>query len=280
MARSSSVPASEPWKREPPGPRNSSRGARIRGFVGSYRFRQLASSPGSSWNGSTVIGPRLVQAERLPARGVQVVDDRQQRLDDDLIAADARLQISRRGDAVAAEGVDRDQHEGRGGDDGGRQHAAARPMRGVAQAEARDRLPPGSADRAARRPPQQAGEQAERRPEQRRAGTEECAGPPSILPEDARGDQRHAGQRQGRGGPKIRASGPAAAALERVVERHLPSQQAALRDAAQTAQRPPDAERPPRRCRPPRRRPATTPRRAASATSSRPRPPTTCAAPS
>ena len=82
FARSASVDRRASPGRRSVRPRESCRAARgFWGCVGAYRFRQLASSPGSSRNGSSVTESSSGdEVQRLASLGgVRVVDHRQQR---------------------------------------------------------------------------------------------------------------------------------------------------------------------------------------------------------
>ena len=96
FARSASVAASEPGTQKRPASMNRRLTPRMRGLVGWYRFRQLASSPGRTRNGSIRDVGDVGQAERLaPVALVGIVRERQQQIDEQRVAAGARMTIGR-----------------------------------------------------------------------------------------------------------------------------------------------------------------------------------------
>src|SRR5439155_6214184 len=91
------------------------------------------------------------EAERLTAfTAVGMVGNRQQQVDEQRIAADAGAPIGRRR-TLTSERVHRDQDKRRRCDDADREHAAARTIGGVAQAEPRDGTPAMSREDRSRR---------------------------------------------------------------------------------------------------------------------------------
>ena len=76
------------------------------------------------------------QVHRIaPGRVVEIVNDRQQRLDQQRISSTARMTIEQRRRFVALERFDRDDDERREGDERDAQHASRRPVRRVAPSE-------------------------------------------------------------------------------------------------------------------------------------------------
>ena len=213
------------------------------GFLGSYRFRQLASSPGLTRNGSIRHVGKRVESQRVAAfAAVGIVGQRQQQIDEQRIAAHAGAPIAG-GRTDAPERVDRDQDEGRRGDHGDGKNASPGTIGGMAQ-------------------PQPA-----HRPTSRRRGA--AAGPAAAR--RTRDRHRHAASRTRRSRRRTRRScrstfaalatisaNPSAPKTSAPRQRHVrdrrrpvasdgvrgehPGEQAALGDPRQAAQRPPEAD--------------------------------------
>ena len=114
------------------------------------------------------------QIHRIASRGVvQIVDDRQQRLEQQRISAAAGMTIEQRRRLVSLERFDRDDDERREGDERDAQHASRRPMGACCAMPSRHTGPqPVSVKRAPAAAAQPRRREAQHRDERERAGAE------------------------------------------------------------------------------------------------------------
>ena len=177
-----------------------------------------------------------------PLRRGRVVDDRQQRVGQQRVAAGARAPVERIAAPLAAERVDGHDDERGRRDEGDGQHAAARPVGRVAESDPRQR--PRLAVLPLRRGVQPGPGQHERRAQQQHAAAEEpLRGADQARRGHADQDRARAGQRAGNQ-PAARAPrGRGAGGIIGARGRHFgdrTGQQAARRRRRERAQRPGD----------------------------------------
>ena len=169
------------------------------------------------------------------------MDDGQERLGEQSVAARPGVRVEVRGLALPPEGVDGDDDEGGRGDERDAEEAAARTVRGVARAEVRDGAPARARDESAARPAKPDRLEPEQRDEQQRPAAEEARRLPDRAgrgqPEQPEPDERDG--RRGRDGREAARPFPAptlhAPALDDARE------EPARRGAAQPPHRPVDA---------------------------------------
>ena len=197
------------WPRRSPAPGRRSSG--WSGDRGSGSWRPVRGEGGSArWSRAPDRDHRPGARPGLPASGI--VQHRQLGLRNQRVAAGAGVWIGRRIVGAAAERVDREDDERRGGDERRGQHAARRPRRGAAKAEAHQR--PRTARRsAAGRGPATTPRARAARP--RAAPLRRRRTPPSGWP--GRGNPRPAAP-----GPPVPTPTPGASAM-RAGRRGLPA---------------------------------------------------------
>ena len=186
FARSSGDSASELWNANRPLLMKScvaADDARVLRLIQIQAARVVARAHAKTIEANALQGAARRQVHRIaPRRVVEIVHDRQQRLDQQRISSTAGMAIDERARFVALERFDRDDDERREGDEGDTEDASRRPVRRVAPSQP----PYGPHAMAMKRAPAAAaqpdGRETQHRDERKCAGAEEA------------GDARHASE--------------------------------------------------------------------------------------